>query len=156
MLQVHIEGEPLNGTGVAARPKRLRLGVMDKLGRFSFRMPSGSANKRLWVRAPGTLWTEIPVGTHSFSTAVNMIYGDINADNMITINPQQSGSDRFLFDLAVGAKVQMPLPTGTDKSPYFYSEVADLNRDNLVGAADNFVRISSTLYDVGTSGANLQ
>jgi hypothetical protein len=66
----------------------------------------------------GTLWTEIPVGTHSFSTAVNLIYGDINADNMITIDPQQSGSDRFLFDLAVGAKVQMPLPTGTDKSPH--------------------------------------
>jgi hypothetical protein len=154
MLQIHIEGEPLNGTGVAARPKRLRLGVMDQLGRFSFRMPSGSATKRLWVRAPGTLWTEIPVGTHSFSTSVNMVYGDINADNMIT-NPQQSGSDRFLFDLAVGAKVQMPLPTGTDKSPYYYSEVADLNRDNSVNDVDNLVRISSTLYDAGTSGANL-
>ncbi len=156
MLQVHIEGEPLNGTGVAARPKRLRLGVMDKLGRFSFRLPSGSANKRLWVRAAGTLWTEIPVGTHSFRTAVNMIYGDINADNMITIDPQQSGSDRFLFDLAVGAKVQMQLPTGTDKSPYYYSEVADLDRDNDVDDVDDAFRDSADLYDFVSVGATLQ
>ncbi len=154
MLQIHIEGEPLNGAGVAARPKRLRLGVMDKFGRFSFRMPSDSGHKRLWVRAPGTLWTEIPVGTHSFGTSVNMIYGDINADNMITINPQQSGSDRFLFDLAVGAKVQMPLTT-TDKSPYYYSEVADLNRDNLVGADDETVRTDSFLFQIAAIGGTL-
>ena len=156
MLQVHIEGEPLNGTGVAARPKRLRLGVMDKLGRFSFRLPSGSATKRLWVRAPGTLWTEIPVGTHSFSTSVNMVYGDINADNMITIDPQQSGSDRFLFELARRSKVQMPLPTGTDKSPYFYSEVADLNRDNAVDTDDNILNSTAGLFNTIASGASLQ
>ena len=103
----------------------------------------------------GTLWTEIPVGTHSFSTSVNMIYGDINADNMITIDPQQSGSDRFLFDLALGAKVQMQLPTGTDKSPYLYSEVADLDRDNDVDDDDNDIQFAANLYQLGASGANL-
>ena len=104
----------------------------------------------------GTLWTEIPVGTHSFSTAVNLVYGDINADNMITIDPQQSGSDRFLFNLAVGAKVQMPLPTGTDKSPYYYSEVADLDRDNDVDDVDDAFRDSADLYDFVSVGATLQ
>ncbi len=103
----------------------------------------------------GTLWTEIPVGTHSFSTSVNMIYGDINADNMITIDPQQSGTDRFLFDLAVGAKVQMQLTTLPEKSPYFYSEVADLDRDNEVDSDDETIRVDSFLFQIAAIGGTL-
>ena len=105
--------------------------------------------------APGTLWTEIPVGTHSFSTAVNLVYGDINADNMITIDPQQSGSDMFLFELARRSKVQMPLPTGTDKSPYYYSEVADLDRDSDIDDVDEALRNDTFLYLITFAGASL-